>query len=171
MGSIYKQPRTALRLIKRAVAAAVLATPATQFAHGNQPEIMVASASESADGKTEAVLNQALLQALENHAVDGITRKASAALAAQGIKAQFPPLKASSTYTTIGGKKLAIIKVRNAYANQVVINGIVGPEFRRVICVRTRNFEIDLPVFYGDCGATVRAEFELKGLPEPLKGK
>jgi len=139
-------------------------------AYGQQhPEIFVASASEDAEGVTEAAMTQALLQVLEKHAVDGITRKATAALLAQGVNVPFPPLQPSSTYTTIGGRKLALVKLRNAYANQVVIHGIVGKEFRRVICGRTRDFAEDLPVFYGPCGDTVRATFNLKGLPEAPK--
>jgi len=142
-------------------------------AHSQQPfpEIVVASASEDADGHTEAEMTQPFLQVIEKHAVDGITRKSKAALAAQGITAQFPPLIPSSTYTSIGGKKLAIVKLRNDYANQVLVHGFVGNEFRRVICFRTHDFKIDVPVFYGVCGDAVRTTFELKGLPELPKVK
>jgi hypothetical protein len=133
------------------------------------PEIVVASGSEDADGHTEAEMIQTFLQVLEKHAVDGITGKSKAALAAQGITVQFPPLIPSSTYTSIGGKKLAIVKLRNEYANQVLVHGFVGNEFRRVICFRTHGFKVDVPVFYGVCGEAVRTTFELKGLPELLK--
>ena len=137
-------------------------------AHSQQgpTEIFVASASEDAEGNTEAVMTQPFLQVLEKHAVDGVTRKTKAALTAQGVVAYFPPLVPSSTYTSIGGKKLAVVKLRNDYANSVVVHGIVGNEFRRVVCARTRDFKTDLPVFYGACGDTIRTMFELKGLPE-----
>lgn len=148
-----------------------LISTATALAQDNSPEVFIATASQDADGNTEADMNQALLQLLEKLALETITKKTQAALSAQGVTAKFPPLIPSSTYTTIGGKKLAIVKLRNKYANQVVSHGIVGNEFRRVICAKTRNFEIDVPVFYGDCGEAVRSTFELKGLPAPLKVK
>lgn len=159
--------------------AAIAAVPAVALsllgiaAHSQQtpPEIVVASATEDAEGHTEAEMTQSFLAVLEKHAVDGIARKSQAALAAKGITAQVPPLIPSSTYTSIGGKKLAIVKLRNDYANQVLVHGFVGNEFRRVICFRTHDFKIDVPVFYGVCGDAVRTTFELKGLPEPPKVK
>lgn len=171
MASFFKGRLAVNMLATHTLAIAMLTALFVQFAQAKEPDIVVASASQDAGGITEAVMDQALLLALEKHAVDGITRKVSAALVAQGVKAQFPALKASSTYTTIGGKKLAIVKLLNEYANQVVIHGIVGPEFRRVICIRTRDFPIDIPVFYGTCGDAVRATFALRGIPEPLKVK
>lgn len=136
-----------------------------------QPEIFAVSASQDADGYTEASMTQDLLLEFEKHAVEGITRKANAALSAQGIRTPFPPLQPSSTYTTIGGKKLAIVKLRNPYANYVVVHGFVGKELHRVICVRTRDVGNDIPVFYGPCGDNVRTTFNLKGLPEVPKVK
>lgn len=132
-------------------------------------EILVVSASQDADGYTEASMTQDFLLELAKHAAEGITRKANAALSAQGSRTPFPTLQPSSTYTTIGGKKLAIVKLRNRYADYVVVHGFVGNELRRVVCARARDVDQDIPVLYGPCGDTVRTTFNIKGLPDLRK--
>lgn len=149
-----------------AAALVLVGFPDVSFAQTRAPEILVASATQDAEGLTEASMSLEFLKALERLAADGITRKATAALLAEGVRTTFPPLQSLSTYTTVGGKKLAIVKLRNTYANQVVVHGFVGQEFRRVICARSRDYDRDLPVFYGPCGEEVRTTFNLKGFPD-----
>jgi hypothetical protein len=147
------------------IAVASLLSQTLAYSQESLSEVIAVTTSENSNGNTEASMNNAALKFLEKSVVEGVTKKTMAALSGRGFTEKFPPFLSTAGYVSIGGKKLAIVKLRNKYANQVVVHGFVGQEFRRVFCAKTKNMQEDVPVFYGNCGETVRSTFALKGVP------
>lgn len=138
----------------------LLAFSMTSLAIANPDGITAFSAIEDAGGGTQADLNLPMLKAIETRTLDIFTAKVKAALRAQGQDTDLPLLQVASHYVEIKGRKLAIIKISlSHHINQVFLYGIVGTEFRRVVCIRTSDFDVSIPVFYGTCGEKVKEVF------------
>lgn len=138
------------------IALHALVTPAS----AQEPEILVLSASEDADGTTQADFDLSVLQMLERRSVGMLEVKMRDFLRAQGQQVQLPKLSAESHYIESGGRKLAVVRIRSPrVANQVYIYGIKGKVFHRVACARTRNFAQEIPLFYGPCSEKLRDVF------------
>lgn len=126
----------------------------------NPDGIMALSATEDAEGGTQADLSLPMLKAIEKRTVDLFTAKTKAALKAQGQSTGPPPLQVASHYVEIKGRKLAVIKISAPrQINQVFLYGVVGKEFRRVACIRTSDVDLSIPLFYGTCGEKVKEVF------------
>lgn len=130
-------------------------------------EILVMSSSEEADGVTQADLNMPALKMLEKRTVQQLQAKMRSYLRAHDQPTQLPKFEVESHYIDAEGTRLAIVRVRSPKAvNQVFIYGIQGDVFLRVACVRTRNFDQSIPVFYGPCGDKLREVFNVAVAPK-----
>lgn len=115
---------------------------------------------QSAQGVTNADLDQTGLKNLETWVVNTIIKKSKSKYAELGHDPNSfnPKVEASSVYVTINGKKLAIIKVNeNNSVRGVTIMGIKGDELHRVNCIRYSNH--DIPVWSGECGKKIQEVF------------
>lgn len=130
------------------------------------PEIGVFSASEDAGGWTQADLGPDALKMLEKRSVEMLEAKTRAYLKAQGQSTQLPKFQSEAHYMQAGSMKLAIVRIRVPNSvNQVLLYGIKGTELRRVACVRTKNIEESIPLFYGPCGDRVREVYGVSIAP------
>lgn len=116
--------------------------------------------SQSAEGMTEADLDLTMLKILQDWMVETILQKAESKFSAMGYdpKNFKPDISASSIYATVGGKKLAVIKITiDNSLRSVTILGITGNQLDRVTCLRASNQ--DIPVWSGVCGDEVQKTF------------
>lgn len=112
---------------------------------------------QSAEGVTDADLDQTGLKNLETWVVNTIIKKSKSKYAELGYDPNSfnPKVEASSVYVTVNGKKLAVIKVNeNNSVRGVTIMGIKGTELHRVNCIRYSNH--DIPVWSGECGKKIQ---------------
>jgi len=122
--------------------------------------VMAFTTVQSSEGVTEADLNQTALATLETWIVETILQKGRNKYAEMGYNPKDfkPKVEANSVYITVGGKKLAVIKVNmDNSMRSVTIMGIKGTELHRVSCIRASNH--DIPVWSGECGKEVRKTF------------
>ena len=139
----------------------------TVSARSADPEILVMSSSEDAGGTTQADLDAPVLKMLEKRTVQQLEAKTRDYLKAQGQLTQMPKFVAESHYVDTGGTRLAVVRVRSPKTvNQVFVYGIRGDAFLRVACVRTKNFDQSVPLFYGPCGDKMREVFDVTILPK-----
>ncbi len=140
--------------------ATVLGLAAGGYAHATEPEIMVLTSTEDAEGATQADFSTPLLKALEKRTVQQLETKTRDWLKANGHSTPLPKFESQSHYVEAQGTKLAIVRVSVPKAvNQVFAFGIKGDTFVRVGCARTRNFDQAIPLFYGPCGERIREVF------------
>ena len=121
---------------------------------------------QSAEGATEADLDQEGLKGLENWIVETMLKKGRNKFSELGYNPKDfkPELDANSVYVTAGGKKLAIIKVNmDDSMRSVTVMGIKGTELHRVSCIRSSNH--DIPVWSGPCGDKIYDVFEVSVRP------
>lgn len=122
--------------------------------------IMVYTTVQTSEGVTEADFDQAGLANLEAWLVETMLQKGRNKYAEMGYNQKDfkPKVSANSVYVTVGGKKLAVIKIiMDNSIRSVTIMGIKGYELHRVSCIRASNH--DIPVFSGECGNEVRKTF------------
>ena len=121
---------------------------------------------QSAQGATEADLDQAFLNELENWIVETMYQKGRDNYAAMGFTSENFKSKivANSTYVVVDGKKLAFIKINfDNSVRLVTIIGIKGSQLHRVSCARSSNH--DIPVWSGECGNKVNEVFNVSIRP------
>lgn len=122
--------------------------------------VMAFTTTQDSEGVTEANLDQAGLANLETWIVETMLQKGRNEYAEMGYnpKDLKPKVSANSVYVTVGGKKLAVIRVNmDNSMRSVTIMGIQGAELHRVGCIRASNH--DIPVWSGECGNEVRKTF------------
>ena len=147
--------------------AVALSLAVTVSARGADAEILVMSSSEDSGGTTQADLGNAVLKMLEKRTVQQLEAKMRDYLRAHGQPAQLPKLEAESHYMDTGGTRLAVVRVRSPKTvNQVFVYGIRGDAFLRVVCVKTRNFDQSIPLFYGPCSDRLREVFDVSITPK-----
>ncbi|WP_018402695.1 hypothetical protein [Marinobacter gelidimuriae] len=121
---------------------------------------------QSAEGATEADLDQEGLKGLENWIVETMLKKGRNNFTALGYnpKEFKPKLDANSVYVTAGGKKLAIVKINmDDSMRSVTVMGIIGTELHRVSCIRSSNH--DIPIWLGPCGDKIYEVFGVSVRP------
>ena len=115
---------------------------------------------QSAEGFTDADLDQTGLKNLETWVVNTMIKKSKSKYAELGYDPNSfnPKVEANSVYVTVNGKKLAVIKVNmDNSVRSVTIMGIKGTELHRVTCIRNSNH--DIPVWSGECGKKIQEVF------------
>lgn len=129
-------------------------------------EVRAFDTAQSAEGFTEASLDQAALKNIETWLVETILEKARAHIAQLGHDPTElePAISAGAVFVDASGKRLGIIKIRmEGLARIVAVVGFVGPEFHRVTCMR--NTDHDIPVWSGECGAKIQEVFNVSVKP------
>lgn len=122
--------------------------------------VVVAVTVQSAEGCTDADLDQAGLKNFETWIVNTWIEKGKSKYAELGYDPNSfnPKVEATSVYVTVNGKKLAVIKVNmDNSVRSVTIMGIKGTELHRVTCIRNSNH--DIPVWSGECGNKIQEVF------------
>ena len=159
-GAIFLSMATAL-LFAPSVGTSQSSSPAFQQAKpAVMKPVMAFTTVQSAEGVTEADLDQECLKNLENWILETTLKKGRNKFAEMGYNPKDfkPKVVANSVYVTAGGKKLAIIKINmDNSIRSVMIMGIKGNELHRVSCIRTSNH--DIPVWSGKCGNKVNEVF------------
>ncbi len=125
------------------------------------------STIQTAEGVTEADLDQAALSDLETWLVETMLQKGRNSYAEMGYNPKDfkPKVSANSVYVAAGGKKLAIIKINmDNSMRSVTIMGIKGDELHRVSCIRASNQ--DIPVWSGPCGDEINKTFGVSVQPK-----
>lgn len=124
--------------------------------------VMVFTTTQSAEGVTEADLDQSALKNLEMQIVESMLQNFRNEIAEMGYNPKDfnfkPKVSANSVYINVDGKKLAVIKVNmNGSIRLVTIMGINGAELLRVNCIRASDH--DILVLSGECGKEVQKTF------------
>jgi len=159
-GAVFLSMATA-PLFAPSVGISQSSSPASQQAKPTTMKpVMAFTTVQSAEGVTEADLDQECLKNLENWIVQTMLKKGRNKFAEMGYNPKDfkPKVSAKSVYVTAGGKKLAIIKVNmNNSMRSVTVMGIQGNELHRVSCIRSSNH--DIPVWSGPCGNKIDEVF------------
>ncbi|HPR07472.1 MAG: hypothetical protein H6944_09835 [Zoogloeaceae bacterium] len=143
-----------------------LATNVSPLAMAGPESILVVSAVEDAEGATQSDFTLPMLKALEGRTVELFVSKTEEALQAQGSVAKLPKLRVNSHYVEARGLRLAVVRIRGGQGiNNVSLYGIVGRELRRVVCVRTAEYEKSIPLFYGPCGQMIKKVYGVEIQP------
>lgn len=117
---------------------------------------------EDAEGVTQKDFSLDFLRAIENQTVALMKLRVEENLKSKGFLNTKIEIVPSSTYLEVGGRKLAIVKLRHpSYAtNQVFVFGIVGRELRKVMCTRQSTEQISLS--YGSCSKKIEEAYGIK---------
>lgn len=125
--------------------------------------VIAFTTTQSAEGVTEADLDQSGLKNLETWMAETMLQKGRKKFAEMDYNSKDfkPKVSASSVYINAYGKKLAVIKVNMGDSmRSVTIMGIEEDELLRVSCIRASDH--DIPVWSGECGNEVRKTFKGK---------
>lgn len=128
--------------------------------------VYAAFTSQSAEGYTEADFDDDALARLEAWVINTIKAKMRVEFAEQGLDlaGMDDRIEADSTYLTVQGKKLAIIKASLGGAvRAVTLLGIDGDQIHRVTCIRKSNHDIRL--WSGPCAEEIHKAFGVR-LPD-----
>lgn len=127
------------------------------LSQSTQTPVLAFTTIQDSEGVVEKDMNQAWLAGIESWIVDTTREKARSKFVSMGYSEdKFNlQLSASSVYTIVEGKKLAVVKldVENA-TRTVTIMGINQRELIRVTCIRKSDF--DIPVWSGVCGDEIK---------------
>ena len=169
-GSFSKKTKNTIKVILSAgaVVLALITSPVftSTGSAGSTPKantiapVVTMSTVQSAEGVTDADLDQTGLKNLETWVVNTIIKKSKSKYAELGYDPNTfnPKVEASSVYVVINNKKLAVIKINeNNSVRGVTIMGIKGTELHRVNCIRNSNH--DIPVWSGECGKKIQEVF------------
>jgi hypothetical protein len=153
--------KTALRCTLALLHLFVLEIFLSGLASAQQPNVGIQAviSSQDAEGMTRKDMTPDFLTNLENYTRQQIQIKSQAYLEANGVRDKKIVIKADGVYIETGGQKLAVIKVSDQFdmSRTVVINGIVGKEFKRVLC--TRATKEPIPISYGPCAEKIKEAF------------
>jgi hypothetical protein len=121
--------------------------------------IQTAISSQDTDGITRKDMTPEFLTNLVNYTRQQLEIKTQAYLEANGIRNKKVIVKAEGVYVEAGGQKLAVIRVSDQFdmSRTVIINGILGKEFKRVLC--TRPTKVSIPISYGPCAEKIQEAF------------
>jgi hypothetical protein len=114
--------------------------------------------SQDAEGVTQAQMNLAFLKKFESYIVERITiKKTRESLAAAGYPDASVHFTSEATYVESGRTKLAFIRMSGQHSRSIVVAGIVGPELKRVLCIRES--DVPIPVTRGACRDKIHEVF------------
>jgi len=118
-------------------------------------------ASQDAEGVTQKDLNLNFLKRFETLVVRRTKVNARKYLVSQGYPNAKIDISSESTYVYSGSIKLIVIRLSGSDgSNQVFITGIIGNEFKRVVCVRDSKKRI--PITSGVCADKIKEVFGTK---------
>lgn len=150
---------------------ALVIMPIASMASQNQTTkeirpVTVAVTTQDAEGVTESELDGESLKGLETWMVQTMLQKGRNSYASMGYNPNDfkPSVDRNSVYMSVGGKKLAVIKITlDNSVKSVAIIGIMGNELQRITCLRGSNH--DIPVWSGACGEKIEEIFSLSIRP------
>jgi len=123
--------------------------------------VQVFTTTQYMEGATEANLDQTTLKEIETWLVETWIEKIKNSMTEKGMNPKDIEINVSSSsvYFIVEGKKLAIVKAKEAITGfrSVVIMGIKENEFIRVSCFRPSDH--DIPIWRGKCGDEVQKVF------------
>lgn len=126
--------------------------------------VRVLVASQDAEGVTQRDLDLEALKNLEVYSVKQSEKKTKEYLAVQGYPDAVVSFTSGATYVESGSMKLAVIRIRGSVASNemygVEIYGIVGNEFKRILCIRESAEAI--PISYGVCADKIQEVFGVR---------
>lgn len=143
---------------ERDAARAAATTPAPS--QSPKTELRVVASSQDAEGVTQDQLDLTFLKNFEAYTVERVKVRANEYLASIGLPPSDVAMESEATYVDAGARRLVVIRLRGEGIRQVYIAGIVGPELRRVVCLRES--EENIPVTYGACGEKIEEVFGAK---------
>ncbi len=123
-------------------------------------EITAIASIQDAEGITQKDFSLEALQVLENDTLIKVQQKARAILIKKGFSNPKINLTPSSVYVEVDKRKLAVIRLKDDYSNQIFVLGIIGKELRKVVCVRESTEPI--PLTYGECGKKIEDVYGIK---------
>lgn len=123
-------------------------------------EIQIIVSSQDSEGITQVQMDIDFLKNLEAYARERIKAKAREYLASIGQADTPVEMTSEATYVQTGPVKLAVIRLRGAGSRHILIAGIVGKEFKRVLC--QRESEEPIPVTYGVCGDKIAETYGVR---------
>ncbi len=138
----------------------LLLSLASAYAKEINSEITTIASVQDAEGITQKDFSLEALQVLENETLTKVKQKAQAILISKGFSNPKVNLIPSSVYVEVDKKKLAVIRLKDDYSNQIFVLGIVGKELRKVACVRETTEPI--PLTYGACGKKIEDVYGVK---------
>lgn len=129
----------------------------------NKPEgdLKILSSAQETEGATQADMDLNFLKGVETYTVERTKLKAKEYLAANGHPNAKINLASESNYIETGGKKLAILRIKDPHSFSVHIIGFVGKELRRVVCIRSMS-DKSIPLGYGACSEEIQRVFGVK---------
>lgn len=122
-------------------------------------EIRVSTTSEDADGLKQEDLNMALLMGWKMGILKQLKLNTRKVYATRGSEDLEPRITSEASYVESGKMKLALLRYSESVigVTGVFIDGIIGEEFKRVICVR-RSLE-DISITRGVCSDKIKEVF------------
>jgi hypothetical protein len=139
------------------------ASTATRHANAQQPsDVMTVAASESANGVTQADFTLDMLREFERRSAEGVRRKLTEHWERERETGPVPSFTSESHYIQPGAVKIAVVRLKGQYVNQLLFYGIVANELRRVACFKTKNLDKAIPMFSGPCGARLREAYGIQ---------
>lgn len=120
----------------------------------HETEIRTLVSSQDAEGITQTQMNLDFLKNIEAYTVERATVKAKEYLQKAGYPDASVHYASEATYVESGSIKLGIIRASSKGVRQIVVFGIVGSEFKRVLCYRKS--EEAIPVSYGACAEKIK---------------
>lgn len=145
------------------IVTAVTLLSAATHAYAQQPsDVMAVAASESANGVTQADFNLDMLREFERRSAEGVRRKLQEHWERERETGPVPSFTTESHYIQPGAVKIAVVRLKGKYVNQLLFYGIVGNELRRVACFKTTNPEKAIPMFSGPCGGRLREAYGIQ---------
>lgn len=120
--------------------------------------IKIIVSSQDSEGLTVNNFDLSFLRYFENTTLDGVKRKAKEHYSSLGVTAPIIEFSSEANYVESGPMKLAVVRLSSSDgARQVFIAGLVGKEFKRVLCVR--NTTESIPITYGECAEKIKEVF------------
>ena len=121
-------------------------------------EVRTFVSTQDAQGITQASLDSSFLKLIESYTLERVRIKANEYLASIGKRNERVQLTSEATYVYGGNQKLIIIQIidKNGVVN-LIVGGIVGSEFKRVMCLKTTPGSP--PISHGPCGAKISEVF------------
>ena len=131
-----------------------------QHSTGSSQEIRTIVSSQDNEGITQEQMDIDFLKKLEAYTRERSKVKAKQYLASVGQANAPVEMTSEATYVQSGHVKLAVIRLRSTGASNILIAGIVGKEFKRLLCQRESAEAI--PITYGVCGGKIVETFGVR---------
>jgi hypothetical protein len=145
--------RTAAENVNSKEAKAPLSSPSNQ-------EVKIIVSSQDGQGITQDQMDLDYLKGLEAYTLERVKVNTRKYLASKGRENEVVEATSDAIYAYSGSTKLAVIRIYGEGSRQVFIGGIVGREFKRVLCLSASSQMP--PISYGTCGDKVKEVFGVR---------